>query len=139
MLKIATTLMVICLIVFLASLAFTAYRFAATETITTAGTVIMFTSAVLTCFAIFVRSRAIAGIRIFEITDKDKAELQEARRELGIRRILAKLAVGFGGICFLGSFATLSQNLADWRISVEMFVIGGFLLLCTVLLSRDSK
>ena len=99
----------------------------------------MITSGALACFAVFMRSRAIAGIRVFEVTHKDKVEFQEMRRELGVRRILARLAGGFGSICFIGGVVTLLQNRADWHISLGMIAICGFLALCTSLLLKGFK
>jgi hypothetical protein len=89
--------------------------------------------------AMFVRSRAKEGVGVFEITDKDKADFKEARRELGVRRILARLAGGFGSIFFIGGVITLFQSRANWGVSVVMIAIGLFLAFCTALLVKASR
>jgi uncharacterized membrane protein YfcA len=95
--------------------------------------------AVAVVMAMFVRSRAKEGVGVLEVTDKDKEEFKEVRRELGIRRIFMRLIGGFAGISFIAGFATWFQNRADWRISVEMIAISIFLGFCTALLARGSK
>jgi hypothetical protein len=88
---IATALLIIGLIVFLASSALFVYHFTTFGDPTMSDAVGMVASGALACFAVFMRSRAIAGIRTFEVAEKDRTELREFRRELGIRRILARL------------------------------------------------
>jgi hypothetical protein len=95
--------------------------------------------AVAIIVVMYVHSRAKEGVGVFELTDKDRADLREARREFRVRRILAKLLGGIGSICFIGGVATLIQSRADLQITIEMIVIGLFLAFCAVLLLRGSK
>ncbi len=98
---------------------------------------------VVIVIAMFVRSRAREGVPVFKLTDKDKTDLQEVRREFGIRRILARLLGGFAGLCFIGGVLSLFHREAsgsvDWITAVVMIVLSQILLLCAVLLVRSKK
>ena len=59
--NLATSMMAIGLVLFAASSAFFAYHFVTLGNSTTADAVIMITSGALACFAVFMRSRAIAA------------------------------------------------------------------------------
>ena len=89
--------------------------------------------------ATYVRGKAREGVRVVEITDKDKAQFQEVCRELGVRRILARLLGGIGSIFFIAGVVALFQSRADWRVPVGMIVIGLFLASCVALLVRGSR
>jgi hypothetical protein len=93
--------------------------------------------------AMFVRSRAREGVPVFKLTAKDRADLQEVRPELGIRRILARLLGGFAGLCFIGGvvscFQRDSSGRVDWTIAVVMIVLSQILLLCVWLLIRKRN
>ncbi len=141
--NLATTLMVVGLGLFLASSGFCVYRFATTETVTTVGAVSMILSAVMVCFSAFMRSRAIARTRIFEATDKDKAQIQELRRELNIGRLLARFLGGLGALaCVAGimSFSGIdSSGKPDLRGGIDCFVFGGVLILPAFWLAKRSR
>lgn len=89
--------------------------------------------------AVFVRSRSKEGIGTFEITKKDKAQIHEVRRELGFRRILGRLLGGFGSLAFVAGILSLVQDQAHWGVGMELIAISLFLVLCTVLLLRNTK
>jgi hypothetical protein len=90
--------------------------------------------------AMFVRSKAREGVPVFKLTEKDKADLQEVHRELGIRRILARLLGGFAGLCFIGGVMSLFQRdvsgAVNWTVAAVMIVLSQILLLCVWLLIR---
>lgn len=97
----------------------------------------------LTIVAIFARSRGREGIRPFEVTDKDRAQFQELRRELGFRRVLGRLLGTFGGLLIVGAicspFYRDSSFEAAWYTIVLMMALGLFLVLCAVPLVRHSR
>jgi hypothetical protein len=99
--------------------------------------------AVAVIVAMFVRSRAREGVPVLKITEQDRVELREFRRELGPRRILARLLGGFAGICFVGGVMSLFHRDAsggvDWTIAVVMIVLSQILVLCVWLLVRTTK
>jgi drug/metabolite transporter superfamily protein YnfA len=107
--------------------------------------VIFIVLAVLTCIAIFVRSRASGRVGVFEITQEDRAALQEVRRELGIRRLLGRLIGGFGGILVLAGLVSPlypdSSGRVDWRIAGVLIAFGSLLVMCAVPLvkARSSR
>jgi hypothetical protein len=59
---------------------------------------IMFMGAVTTLVAYFVRLRVINGIRVLEISQEDKKEIQDLRRELAPRAVAGRLLINFGGL-----------------------------------------
>jgi len=101
--------------------------------------------ATLAILAMFVRSRARQGIRPFEITDEDKADFQEVRREFGIRRVLGGLLGMLGGVLVVGGFLEVCSSLfdsfaeVDWRTMVVMTALGVALVLCALPLIRQSR
>jgi F0F1-type ATP synthase assembly protein I len=101
--------------------------------------VIMIGGALLGMIGIFLRSRVTLGIPVFTVTPKEKAEFTELRREFSIRKLLARFIGGVGSVCFIGGFVASFQGSADWRISVEMVLIGLILVFFAVLLVRSSK
>jgi hypothetical protein len=94
--------------------------------------------------AMFGRSRAKEGIPVFKLTQRDKADLREMRRELKIRIVLARLLGGFGSVGFFaGVFSLFHKNesgRADWiTTAAELIVFGSALCLCAVLLLKSAK
>ena len=141
--RLATALLAVGLVLFLASSALVWYQFATTDSPSSTAAVIMSASGLLACFAVFMRSRAIAGIGVFEVTDKDRAQFQEARRELNIWGLLARFLGGLGALALMAgmmSFLGLgSFSKPDWRGGIDCFVFGGILILPAVFLAKRSK
>lgn len=68
--------------------------------------IIFIAVATLAILGLFVRSRARQGIRPLELTDKDRAEFREVRREFGIRRVLGRLLGALGGILVVAGLSS---------------------------------
>src|SRR5437660_11671496 len=83
------------------------------------------TSAII---AIFVRSRAREGIRPFELTDKDKAQFQEMRSALGIRRVLGRFLGWFGGLFLIAGISSPlywgASGREDWSAAASLTGLG---------------
>jgi len=99
---------------------------------------------ILTVTLLFLRDRARQGIRPLEITERDRAQLQEMRRELSIRNVLgtAFLLVGYvslvGGIAEALFRVITGTRLVDWHGTAFLIVLGLLLILCADRL-RKSK
>ena len=93
--------------------------------------------------AIFVRSRAQEGVGPLAVTDADKVQLRQLRRELGPRRVLARLLAGCGGLCLLASVTTPfrpdASGRVHWGAALWLTAAGLLLVLCAVPLVRHSK
>ena len=104
---------------------------------------IAFGLGMLLIVAVFVRSRAKEGVRTFEITAKDKTQFQEMRRELGVRRLLARLVGGFAAIFFIVGVSSLifadSSSKADWKISAVLIAVGVVLAFVARFLVKGSR
>jgi hypothetical protein len=140
--NLATILLVIALILFVTSSALFMYHFATTENFTSGELVRVAVTGAFACFALimrFVCSRAKAGIGIFEVTDKDKAQLQDLRREFGLRNILAGLLVRFGGLMIIAAILLPVFSRVEWIIFAELLTVGIFLFFVGILLERSIK
>jgi len=96
----------------------------------------------LAIIALFVRDRARSGIRLLEITDKDKADMKEFRREFALRRFFGGLLGQFGGLSILAGF--LSPFYADivpmdWWASAYCIVVGLVLVFFATRLVKHSR
>ena len=142
MVKIANILLILGIIVFVATSASFIYHFNQTGIPLISDSIGMTTSGAFSCFAIFMRRRLIQGIPIFEMTAKDKTQLQEVRRELNIWRLLARFLGGIGSLALIAGMMTLinihSSGKFDWRVSAVLVGSGIALLLPAILLARRS-
>ncbi len=90
----------------------------------------------------FLRDRAREGVRPFEVTDKDKEQFHEMRRELGIRRGFGRLLGTFGGFLVVAGVCSPlysdSSSRGDWHMMVVMIALG-FLLVYVLCHSSDSQ
>jgi len=99
--------------------------------------------ALVAILVMFMRERARMGIRPFELTDADKAQLKKMRRESGIRRLLAGFIGSLGAAsCVAGItypiFAASNPDLS-WRDAFQCLALGAFLVFCAWLLVRNVK
>jgi len=80
----------------------------------------------LTVVVVFVISRARQGIRAFEITQSDKAEFQELRRQFGVRRLVGGLLGSLGGLCLAAAITSplYAAPGMDWRAIARLVVTG---------------
>jgi hypothetical protein len=140
---VATTLLVIGLIAFFASSTLFAYHFATVGDPTMGDGIAMAASGIVACIALFIRSRAVAGIPTLAVTDTDRAELQNFRREFGIRKILAQIIGTFAGLCFVAGFMSLfnldERSRADRHTAVVLIVFSQILIFCVWLLVRKKN
>jgi len=93
--------------------------------------------------AMFVRSRVREGVPVLKLTEKDRVELGEFRRELGVRRILARSLGGFAGVCFIGGVMSLFRRDASgriaWTVAVAMIVLSqNFASMCLAAYQKDE-
>ena len=88
-------------------------------------------------------SRAREGIRLLEITDKDRAQFKEMRQELGFRRLLGRFVGIFAGLFilagFLPSIVPDSSLKPDWRVNASLIVIGFVLAFSATRLLKPSR
>jgi|SRR5882724_5923526 len=102
--------------------------------------IISFALGTLVILAMFVQSRKRKGIRPFEITDKDKAQFKEMRREFGIRKLLVGFIGGLGALfCLSGiTYPLYADSNPDlgWRDAFRCLAFGAFLVFCAWLLTR---
>jgi hypothetical protein len=138
----ATAMLAIGLVAFLASSALFAYRFATLGGATSAA-LGMVSSGALACFAVFMRSRAIAGIRTFEVTENDRVEFRQLRQEITIGWLLARLLGTFASLFFVGGVMSVvypdSSGRTGWHTAVVMILLSQILLLCVWLLTRKRN
>ena len=99
--------------------------------------------AVVIVVALFVRSRSRERVPVFKLTEKDKADLREVRRELGIWRVLGRLVGGFASVLFIVGISSLLYHDPAHRIdtATSAWMIGLSLVLtvCAILLVRKSR
>jgi uncharacterized membrane protein YfcA len=105
--------------------------------------VIYIVLALVIIVALFVRSRAREGVPVFKLTEKDKSDLREVRRELGIWRVLARLVGGFGSVLFIVGVSSLFYRDPAHRIDATtsgwMIGLSVVLTFCAFLLLRKDK
>ena len=103
----------------------------------------MFPGGLLSIIALFMLSRAREGIRLLEITDKDRAQFKEMRQELGFRRLLGRFVGIFAGLFilagFLPSIVPDSSLKPDWRVNASLIVIGFVLAFSATRLLKPSR
>jgi hypothetical protein len=91
----------------------------------------------------FLRIRTREGIRPFQLTDADKAQLKQVRSGVAIQRLLGAFLGNLGLLaCFAGityPFYAGEHPDSKWQDAIECFVIGIFLLFCAWLLLRRFK
>ncbi|HZF00839.1 MAG TPA: hypothetical protein VE344_02985 [Methylomirabilota bacterium] len=104
---------------------------------------IPFALGILVILVMFVRSRSKQGVRTLEITDKDKAQFQEMRRELGVRRLLARLLGGFAAIFLIAGVSSVifegSSGKADLKTATVLIAVSLVLVFCVRFLVKNSK
>jgi hypothetical protein len=105
--------------------------------------VIFILLAMLICITMFVWSSMREGVRPFEITEKDRADLKDIRQELGFRRVLGRLLGMFGGILIIsGVFSGVYPEFSardDWGTIFYMIALGLVSVLCGVRFIKHSK
>ena len=108
-----------------------------------AAAVIYIVLAIVIVVALFVRGRVREGIPVFKLTAQDRADLRRARRELGIRRVSARLVGGLAGFCFIAAILALfhrdRSGGVNWTTAVVLTVLSQILLLCAVLLLKSAR
>ncbi|HVU28341.1 MAG TPA: hypothetical protein VHG71_11480 [Verrucomicrobiae bacterium] len=92
---------------------------------------------------IFVRSRKREGIRPLQVTDKDRKQFREMRRELNIWRFSASFLGGLGALALVAGmmsfFGLDTSGSPDWRGGVDCFVFGGILILPAIFVARRDR
>lgn len=92
---------------------------------------------------LFVRSRRREGIRPLEVTDKDRKQFREMRRELNIWRFSARFLGGLGALALVSGmmsfFGLDTSGKPDWRSGIDCFVFGGILILPAVFVARRDR
>lgn len=92
---------------------------------------------------VFLRSRRKEGIRPLQVTEKDRMQFREIRRDLNIWRFSARLLGGFGvlalGAGMMSIFGLDSSGKIDWRGSIVCFVFGGIFILPAILVARRDR
>src|SRR5450756_1157225 len=107
------------------------------------GIIIMTGGGIISLVAFFLRSRIKDGVGLFEITGKDKKEIQDLKRELNPWRIINGLLLRIGGLLVLAGAASIVRGLiagptmrTHWCISLLIIGLGVMCLLPTVLSQR---
>ena len=93
-----------------------------------------FAGATLAVAAVFIRSRVREGIPIFAVTDEDKEDFKEMRREFGFRKLLGMLLANLGAIFMLAGvawpiFAEPAEKV-NWSAVTFLTLFGFLLVLC---------
>jgi drug/metabolite transporter (DMT)-like permease len=103
---------------------------------------LMCLGAALGIAGVFMRSRIREGIPILTVTDKDRTQFKQMRREFGLRNVLGRLLATFGALVLLvavvGPFYSKAERY-DWRVSIFAFVFGLTSVLCAKLLMGKSR
>jgi len=99
--------------------------------------------AVVIVIAMFVRSKRREVAPIFKLTERDKANLREIRRDFSVRKLSARIIGGFGSLCFVsGVLSFFHRNVfgqVDWFTAIVLITLSLILLLPAVLLYRSAK
>jgi hypothetical protein len=105
--------------------------------------IIYITLAAVIVIVMFVRSKAKEAAPIFKLTENDKADLREIRRDFSARKLFARLLGGFASLCFIsGALSIFHRNASgqvDWFAAIELVILGQILLLFAVLLFRSAN
>ena len=92
---------------------------------------------------LFLQSRKREGVRPLEVTAKDKAQLQEMRREFNIWRLLARFLGGLGALLLVAGmmsfFGIDSSGKPDVQGGIVCFVFGGILISPAIFVARRSR
>ncbi len=98
--------------------------------------------ALLSVVGIFVRSRVREGIPVMSVTEEDKAQFKEMRREFSWRNVLGQFLGTLAGlfllVAVLGPFYSRGESY-DWRASAIEIAFGLVLVLCARTLLRKSR
>jgi hypothetical protein len=97
---------------------------------------------IVSCAALFMRSRNKESGKIFEVTDKDRAQFKELRREFAPRKLLGQLLARLGGLFIIAGICSPlyahSSIKTEWKTALSMIVFGLCLGFCAALLVKPS-
>lgn len=97
---------------------------------------------ILVIIALFVRDRAKQGIRPLQVTDKDKAQLQEFCAEFAPRRLAGQLIGTLGALIVVAAFygvVSSDSSTPKWRTLFFMLITGVALVVAGGLLVKPPR
>ena len=102
---------------------------------------VVLSGAAIAIVGVFLWSRLRRGIPMVSVTDEDRAQLKDLRRELGLRRMLGRFLGSLGALTLIAGLAQplYSQGAQyDWSVSAFALLLASIFIACAKPLLRRS-